>query len=254
MDCSNDNFAKWDLLPMSFSKMNSFKNMPVNFIIDRIYGYKSEATPAMRTGNVVEKMLHDYMQGMDIQLNTYLEKFAEQFSEYYDQDDVVKYLKLIPEFYKQCEPLFNKLGNYKLHSYQEEIRTTIENIDFIGYTDFIFDGGDELFVYDLKTKKQMRKQKSDELQQWIYKKALEEKYDKKVNCSLYIVTPKKHEEVDIVFTDEHEIEVCNIVKGMNKVLSLCDEKKDFAYLYQPDCDHWIWNETNIPLRKKIWGV
>ena len=165
------NFEKWGMERMSYSRMSSFKNYPSQFVINRIYGYDTGSSPAMNTGNVVEQMLYDYMQGNDPNLTSILEEFAEKFADYHKQEDVVKYLELIPKFYKNCEALFNKMGNYKLHSYQEELHTKILGINFLGYSDFVYDIGDELFVYDLKTKGRLSINHSDKLQQWIYKKA-----------------------------------------------------------------------------------
>ena len=240
---------------MSYSRLNSFKNYPCKFILEKIYGYKFIPSPQMLTGNIVEEMLYNFMKGEELPLKTHLDEFAERLADFHDQEQVVKYLELIPQFFSQCKPLFEKMGNYKLHSYQEELHTEILGIPFIGYSDFVFDMGDELFVYDLKTKGRMAINHSDKLQQWVYKKALEEKYNKKVTCNLFIVTPKKHHFEEIVFEDAHEIEIHNILKGMNKAFELCNDKKDFAYLYQPDTSSFIWNSPDmVKARKEIWFV
>jgi len=250
-----DNFRKWEMNPMSYSRLNSFKNYPCKFILEKIYGYKFIPSPQMVTGNYVEEMLHNFMKGKELPLKRHLDEFSEALKDYHDQEQVVKYLELIPQFFSQCKPLFEKMGNYKLQSYQEELHTEILGIPFIGYSDFVFDMGDELFVYDLKTKGRMAVNHSDKLQQWVYRKALEEKYNKKVTCNLFIVTPKKHHFEEIVFEDAHEIEIHNILKGMNKAFELCNDKKDFAYLYQPDTSSFIWNSPNmVKARQEIWGI
>ena len=250
-----DNFRKWEMNPMSYSRLNSFKTYPCQFIINKIFGINTGTNPPMLTGNIVEQMLYDHMIGEERPLKTHLDEFAEQLKGFHDQEQVVKYLELIPKFFAQCKPLFEKMGNYKIQSYQEELHTEILGIPFIGYSDFVFDMGDELFVYDLKTKKQMKINHSDKLQQWVYRKALEEKYNKKVTCHLYIVTPTKHHFEEIVFNDSHEIEIHNILKGMNKAFELCNDKKDFAFLYQPDTDNFIWNSPNmVKARQEIWGI
>jgi hypothetical protein len=250
-----DNFRKWEMNPMSYSRLNSFKTYPCQFIINKIFGINTGTNPPMLTGNIVEEMLNNFMKGEELPLKTHLDEFAERLADFHDQEQVVKYLELIPQFFSQCKPLFEKMGNYKLHSYQEELHTEILGIPFIGYSDFVFDMGDELFVYDLKTKGRMAINHSDKLQQWVYRKALEEKYNKKVTCHLFIVTPKKHHFEEIVFEDAHEIEIHNILKGMNKAFELCNDKKDFAYLYQPDTSSFIWNSPDmVKARQQIWGI
>ena len=252
---NTSNFEKWGMNPMSYSRLSAFRNYPTQFIINKIFKYEIPPSPAMKTGHYVEELLYQKLQGETPNVDKALLDFEEQLQDYHDQEAVQKYLGLIPKFYKQCEGLFAKMGNYKIHSYQEELRTNILGVDFIGYSDFVFDMDDELFVYDLKTKGRMSVNHSDKLQQWIYKKALEEKYQKKVSCHLYIVTPSKHHFEEIVFEDSHQIEIHNILKGMNKVFEMCNEPKDFAYLYQPNKDDFIWNSPEmIKARGEIWGI
>jgi len=181
--------------------------------------------------------------------------FEEDFCDYHDQAQVGKYLEYIPKMYRQCDNFLKQLGNYQFHSYQEQIETDILGINFIGYTDFIFDLGDELWLYDLKTKARMVKPSNSEyLQQWIYKKALQEKYQKPVHCHLDIVTPTKRHCEELFFNDTHEIEINNKIKGMASMLQKCNSPEDIALLYQPNLDSWEWNAQNIPARKQIWGI
>jgi len=255
-------FEKFDLLPMSYSRLNSFANFPCQFIIQKIYKLDTGSSPAARVGTLVEEILVEKLkdnnpradlEGLNIAVAQ--KKLKDEFADYHDQENVKKYLSYIPKMYQQCEQLFNQLGNYPLLSYQEKIETEILGIPFIGYTDFIFDLDDELWVYDLKTKARMSKPSNMEyLQQWIYKKALEEKYQKPVHTHLYIVTPTKYHSEELIFSDTNEIEIHNKIKGMAKMLEKCDDEEDIAFLYQPNLDSWEWNEQNIPARKQIWGI
>lgn len=249
------NFEKWGMNPMSYSRLSSFRNYPTQFIINKIFKYNIPPNPAMRTGHYVEDLLHQKLKGDTVNLDQALLDFENEFENYHDQANVKKYLGYIPKFYHHCEGLFKKMGNYKLHSFQEELHTEILGVNFVGYSDYVFDMGDELFMYDLKTKGRMSINHSDKLQQWIYKKALEEKYNKKVSCHLYIVSPTKHHFEDIIFNDSHEIEINNILKGMDKVFEICNTKEDFALLYQPNLDDFIWNNPDIiKARGEIWGI
>ena len=251
-------FEEWDLLPMSYSKLNSWKSYPCQFIINKIYKINTGTNPAMFTGVIVEELLKDLLEGNDSENNTYhaLKDFQKQLADYHDQKEVAKYLELIPKFYENCKPLFNRFGNQQLHSYQEQLTTEIEGINFVGYSDFVWDLGDEgIHVFDLKTKGRMALNPSDKLQQWVYKKALEEKYQKPVHCNLFVVTPTKHHFEEIVFTQEHEIEIVNALKGIIKVLHFCNTPKDWAYLYQPNKSDFIWNNPKmVEARQQIWGI
>lgn len=248
-------FEKFNLLPMSYSKLNSFHNYPCQFVINKIYKIDTGSNPAMRTGQVVEQLLQDKLTGKDANIDQELLAFEEMFADFHDSSQVARYLEYIPKMFKQCEPFLKQLGNYKLHSYQEQINTTILGIDVVGYTDFLFDLDDELWLYDLKTKARMAKPSNSEyLQQWIYKKALEEKYQKPVHCHLDIVTPTKRHCEELFFNESHEIEVHNKFKGMASLLQKCNTPEDIAMLYQPNLDSWEWNAQNIPARKEIWGI
>jgi len=42
---------------------------------------------------------------------------------------------------------------------------------------------------------------------------------------------------------------------MDRVLQVCDEPKDWAYIYQPNVDDFIWNNPKmVEARKQIWGI
>lgn len=254
-------FERFELLPMSYSKLNSFSNYPCQFIINKIFKIDTGSNPAMKTGNLIEEMLHlkfnndDLSKDEELLIEMYKRKLKKEFADYYDQANLTKYVGYIPKMFAQCDQFVKQLGNYKLQSYQEKIETEILGIPFYGYTDFIFDLDDELWVYDLKTKARMTSPSNSEyIQQWIYKKALEEKYQKPVHTKLFIVTPTKHHSEELCFSEEHEIEVMNKIKGMATMLQKCNTAEDIALLYQPNLDSWEWNEQNIPARKQIWGI
>lgn len=254
-------FEKFDLLPMSYSKLNSFSNYPCQFIINKLYKVDTGSNPAMRVGHHVEEMLHlklkkdELVDDEELLIEIYKRKLKEEFEDYYDQENLKKYISYIPKMYKNCEQLFVQLGNYPLLSYQEQIETNILGVPFIGYTDFIFDLDDELWVYDLKTKARMTKPSNSEyLQQWLYKKALEEKYKKPVHTHLFIVTPTKYHSEELEFNDDNEVEIYNKIKGMASMLQKCNTIEEVALLYQPNLDSWEWNIQNIPARKQIWGI
>jgi len=249
-----NNFEKFDLLPMSFSKLNSFRNYPCQFILSKMYKMETGTSPAMVCGIVVEKALHQKLLGEDVGIEDYVGEYLQMLEEgeYTDQKNIEKYQGLLPKYFSQAVNLLTK--NYQYFSYQEKINTDILGIPFVGYCDFIFELDDELILFDLKTKGRMQINRSDKIQQLIYKKALEEKYNKKVSCNLYIITPTKHHFEEIEFVDEHYVEINNALKGMNKVLSMCDTPEDMALIYQPNVDGWEWNNVNIPLRKEVWGV
>ena len=51
------NFEKWDLLPMSPSKLRGFTTYTGQFIVEKIYKRLGSSSPAAQAGNTVEPML-----------------------------------------------------------------------------------------------------------------------------------------------------------------------------------------------------
>ena len=250
-----ENFKKWDLLPMSPSKLNGYRNYTCQFIIEKIYKRLGTSSPAAFAGNTVEPMLMEYLDGKEVNQAEYLTKFKKETLDYPIREDVDKYEKLIPKMFEQTKAFRDVVADKELHSYQEELFTEVLGIPFRGFSDFVYKKEKKLFMYDLKTKGRMAINHYDKLQQWFYRKALQETYKMDVECFLFIVTPSKSHLEPIEFTEEFEIEINNGLKSMNRVLELCDKPKDFAFLYQPNLDDFIWRSKHLyNARKDIWGI
>ena len=249
------NFEKWDLLPMSPSKLRGFTTYTGQFIVEKIYKILGSSSPAAQAGNTVEPMLMDYVEGKEVDIDKYLTNFKIVTLDYPFRDDVEKYIKLIPKFFEQAKAFKEIIADKELHSYQEELFTEVLGIPFRGFSDFVYKKDNKLFMYDLKTKGRMSINHYDKLQQYFYMKSLKQTYNLDVECYLFIVTPSKSHLEPIEFTEEFEIEINNGLKSMNKVLELCNEPKDFAYLYTPNLDDFIWRSPHLKeARKDIWGV
>ena len=249
------NFEKWDLLPMSPSKLRGFTTYVGQFIVEKIYKRLGTSSPPALAGNTVEPMLQDYLLGKEVNVDEYLTKFKTETLDFPIRDDVVKYVDLIPKMFEQSKAFKEIVADKEQHSYQEELFTDVMGIPFRGFSDFIYKKDNKLFMYDLKTKGRMAINHYDKLQQWFYRKALQETYNVEVECFLFIVTPAKSHLEPIDFIDEYEIEINNGLKSLNKVLELCNEPKDFAYLYQPNVDDFFWRSPHLyQARKDIWGI
>jgi len=250
------NFEKWDLLPMSPSKLRGFTTYTGQFIVEKIYKRLGTSSPPALAGNTVEPMLQDYLEGKEVNVDEYLTKFKTETLDFPNRDDVEKYVDLIPKMFEQSKAFKDIVADKEQHSYQEELFTEVMGIPFRGFSDFVYrDKTGKLYMYDLKTKGRMSINHYDKLQQWFYRKALQEAYNVEVECYLFIVTPAKSHLEPIEFIDEYEIEISNGLKSMNKVLELCNEPKDFAYLYQPNVDDFFWRSPHLKnARKDIWGI
>jgi hypothetical protein len=237
------------------SKLRGFTTYTGQFIVEKIYKRLGTSSPPALAGNTVEPMLQDYLLGKEVNINEYLTKFKTETLDFPIRDDVVKYVDLIPKMFEQSKAFKEIVADKEQHSYQEELFTEVMGIPFRGFSDFIYKKDNKLFMYDLKTKGRMAINHYDKLQQWFYRKALQETYNVEVECFLFIVTPAKSHLEPIDFIDEYEIEINNGLKSLNKVLELCNEPKDFAYLYQPNVDDFFWRSPHLyQARKDIWGI
>jgi len=249
------NFEKWDLLPMSPSKLRGFTTYVGQFIVEKIYKRLGTSSPPALAGNTVEPMLQDYLEGKEVNVDEYLTKFKTETLDFPNRDDVEKYVGLIPKMFEQSKAFKDIVADKEQHSYQEELFTEVMGIPFRGFSDFVYKKDNKLYMYDLKTKGRMSINHYDKLQQYFYRKSLIETYQLEVECYLFIVTPAKSHLEPIDFIDEYEIEINNGLKSMNKVLELCNEPKDFAYLYQPNVDDFFWRSPHLrDARREIWGI
>jgi hypothetical protein len=249
------NFEKWDLLPMSPSKLRGFTTFTQQFIIEKIYKRLGSSSPAALAGNTVEPMLMDYVEGKEVDIDKYLTDFKIETLDYPYREDVDKYIKLIPKFFEQAKAFKEIVADKELHSYQEELFTEVLGIPFRGFSDFVYKKDNKLFMYDLKTKGRMAINHYDKLQQYFYMKSLKQTHNLDVECYLFIVTPSKSHLEPIEFTEEFEIEINNGLKSMDKVLQICNTPKDFAYLYTPNLDDFIWRSPHLKqARRDIWGI
>jgi hypothetical protein len=136
-------------------------------------------------------MLQDYLLGKEVNINEYLTKFKTETLDFPIRDDVVKYVDLIPKMFEQSKAFKEIVADKEQHSYQEELFTEVMGVPFRGFSDFIYKKDNKLYMYDLKTKGRMAINHYDKLQQWFYRKALQETYNVEVECFLFIVTPAK---------------------------------------------------------------
>lgn len=257
-------FEKFNLLPFSPSRLNSFKNFPCGFVLRYIYEYDFPANEKMIRGSAIEHGLTNWF------INQKKDECVKAMFNYYDdgtkfvldQDKAQKErLMLEPSLEIALECFHNPNiivfdDKSKFVTSQMEVSTEIMGVPFTGYVDFVFESDDLVTVIDLKSKSRLMKSHSDILQQAIYKKALREKYkDKAVDVSMLIVTPKKFEIVDILNTEKEMKEIEMSLISLANMLKICKTKDNIASLITPNLDDWNWSDKDKVLaREEIWGI
>ena len=256
-------FEKFNLLPFSASRLNSFKSFPCGFVLRYIYGYDFPANEKMVRGLAIEHGLNYNFTKVG-----FYEDGLKAMFDYYDdgtkfllnQDKVAKERELLEPSFKIAFDCFTsdnitwKEGDFIAS--QMEVKTEILGIPFIGYVDYVFESDQLITAIDLKSKARLQKNRSDILQQAIYKKALREKYpDKAVDVSILMVTPKKYEYVDILNTEKEIKEIEMSLISCANMMKICKTKDNIASLITPNLDDWYWSSEDLVLaREEIWGI
>jgi len=268
-------FEKFNLLPFSPSRLNSFKNFPCGFVLRYIYEYDFPANEKMVRGSAIEHGIHYYLSNQNekaelvnnINQSLYEEAKRTMFNYYDDGTKFVLDQDKAEKERSMLEPSFNIALNCLLDdnitfkgsdfvTSQMEVSTEILGVPFRGYVDFVFESEQLVTVIDLKSKSRLQKNRSDILQQAIYKKALREKYkDKAVDVSMLIVTPKKYEYVDILNTEKEMKEIEISLISLANMMKICKTKDNVASLITPNLDDWYWSDKDKVLaREEIWGI
>ncbi len=276
-------FKKFNLLPFSPSRLNTFKNFPCGFVMRYIYGYDFPANEKMVRGSAIEHGIYYFLLNYtkELRKDNNLQKYYKSFknSFLYDEakrsmfnyyDDGTKFvldqdkarkerLMLEPSFDIALNCLLDDNITFKGSEFvtsQMEVETEILGIPFKGYVDFVFESDNLVTVIDLKSKSRLQKNRSDILQQAIYKKALREKYKgKAVDVSMLIVTPKKYEVVDILNTEKEMKEIEMSLISCANMMKICKTKDNIASLITPNLDDWYWSDQDKALaRQDIWGI
>ena len=264
-------FKKFDLLPLSFSRLSKFINDLPGFYISYIHGYKG-ASCSMERGTWAEFGVKLLFEGKDMRDALYI---AEQ---QYDQAVEEKNLQEDPKRKVERDnlPLYIKgfwkeLRQYQLYDFQERLEHDILGVPVIGYTDFGLispqlppdQSEDHYFKVDLKTSGKLTNQLSHsiKLQQMFYAKVsnvenrvlysmcVNEKKDKKtkrVNKTKWFNLPN-----DPTYNKIFE----DMIIALHSFLSSCEDKDHMRKKIVPNLDSWVWdrNPKETEIRKELWG-
>ena len=251
-------FERFDLLPLSFSRINKFITDRTGFYISYIHGFKGSSC-SMERGTWSEHGTLKLFEGMS-------EEDAIKDALYY-YDKAVEEKKLEDDLKRSTErtniPLYIKgfwkeLKQFELVDFQEKQESKILDIPIIGYTDFGLTTPIEntYFKVDLKSSGRMPSAltNSVSLQQSYYTSTSNVE-----NKVLYSVVNKQGKYFTKWFnlenTGTYQRVFRDMIISMHSFLSKCEDKEEMKKLIVPDLDNWIWNYDPkvTKIRKEIWG-
>jgi len=256
MNLSLEPFERFDLLPLSFSRINKFVTDRPGFYISYIHGFKGSSC-AMERGTWAEHGVLKIFEGMSEEYGIkdalyYFDKTIEEKNltddpkRKIERDNLPKYIK---GFWKE-------LKNFELHDFQEKQESKILGVDLIGYTDFgLIKDPDIYFKVDLKSSGRMPSALSNSigLQQTYYTNT--SNVENKVLYSVVSRGENKTKWFNLENTHTYERVFRDMIISMHSFLSKCEDKEDMKKLIVPDLDNWIWNYDPkvTKIRKEIWG-
>tara|TARA_R110000851_G_scaffold144422_1_gene283532 strand:+ start:567 stop:1343 length:777 start_codon:yes stop_codon:yes gene_type:complete len=257
MKLSLEPFERFDLLPLSFSRINKFVTDRPGFYISYIHKYKGSSC-AMERGTWAEHGTLKLFEGMS-------EEDAIKDALYYF-DKAVEEKKLEDDPKRSTErtniPLYIKgfwkeLKQFELEDFQEKQESKILDIPIIGYTDFglLTPIENIYFKVDLKSSGRMPSKltNSVSLQQSYYTST--SNVENKVLYSVVSRGENKTKWFNLENTATYQRVFRDMIISMHSFLSKCEDKEEMKKLIVPDLDNWIWNYDPkvTKIRKEIWG-
>ena len=136
-----ENFKKWDLLPMSPSKLNGYRNYTCQFIIEKIYKRLGTSSPPAQAGNTVEPMLMDYVSDKEVDFDKYLNDFKIDTLDYPIREDVEKYIKDKCTTSEEINRIEQELIEYQSRNMYDLLRYMIYLVDFMRANNIVWGVG-----------------------------------------------------------------------------------------------------------------
>lgn len=257
MNLSLEPFKRFDLLPLSFSRINKFVTDRPGFYISYIHGFKGSSC-AMERGTWAEHGVLKIFEGLSEEdaIKDALYYFDKAVEEKKLQDDPKRSTEKtnIPLYIKG---FWKELKQFELEDFQEEQKSEILGVPIIGYTDFGLSTPIEstYFKVDLKSSGRMPSTltNSVSLQQSYYTSTSNVE-----NKVLYSVVSRGKNTVkwfNLENTGTYQRVFRDMIISMHSFLSKCEDKEEMKKLIVPDLDNWIWNYDKkvTEVRKEIWG-
>ena len=244
-------FERFNLLPLSFSRINKFVTDRTGFYISYIHGFKGSSCSMERGTWAEHGVIKDALYFYD--------KSVEEKNL---QDDPKRSIERtnIPLYIKG---FWKELRQFEFHDFQEEQKSEILGVPLTGFTDFgliVSQSAPEqteeiYFKVDLKSSGRMPSKltNSISLQQSYYTST--SNVENKVLYSVVSKGKNSTKWFNLENTGTYQKVFRDMIISMHSFLSKCEDKEEMKKLIVPDLDLWIWNYDPkvTKIRKEIWG-
>ena len=245
---SNNPFAVHGINYLSPSSINTYINDNALWVARYLFGVKSSSGASAVRGIATEAALADKYEKKTFDFKYLDMHFMSLCAESgIDLGDVktAKEKKLLEGFGKIIDENFDYEN---LEAYQEKVSVQLDElpVPIIGYIDFRF--ADK--IVDLKTTTRMptRPTEAQKRQMALYSMAYP-----KSSVDLFFASPKEHKKFTLKNLSVYKKQLVKVALGIQKFLSVSDDKHEIASLTYPNLDSWLWTGMKEEA-SKIWSV
>ena len=245
---SNNPFAVHGIHYLSPSSINTYINDNALWVARYLFGVKSSSGASAVRGIATEAALANKYEKKTFDFNYLDMHFMSLCAESgVDLGDIktAKEKKLLEGFGKVIDENFNYDN---LEAYQEKVSVQIDDlpVPIIGYIDFRF--ADK--IVDLKTTTRMptRPTEAQKRQMALYSMAYP-----KSSIDLFFASPKEHKKFTLKNLSVYKKQLVKVALGIQKFLSVSDDKHEIASLTYPNLDSWLWTGMKDEA-SKIWSL
>jgi hypothetical protein len=244
---SNNPFSAHGINYLSPSSINTYISDPPMWILRYLFGIRTQGGAGAQRGIAQEFVLANKYTTGSFDFNLLDTKFLSLCAEAnleLEDSKTVKEKKSLHDFGKIIDANFK----YKnLEEYQEKVEVPIEDlpIPIIGYIDFRF----KKKIVDLKTTTRMpsRPTEAQKRQMALYSMAYPN-----LSLDLFFATPKDFKKFPLEGLSFYKKQLKKAAFGIQKLLSISDDKHEIASLFYPNLDSWLWSGTREEAYK-IWS-
>ena len=245
---SNNPFAVHGIHYLSPSSINTYINDNALWVARYLFGVKSSSGASAVRGIATEAALANKYEKKTFDFNYLDMHFMSLCAESgVDLGDIktAKEKKLLEGFGKVIDENFNYDN---LEAYQEKVSVQIDDlpVPIIGYIDFRF--ADK--IVDLKTTTRMptRPTEAQKRQMALYSMAYP-----KSSVDLFFASPKEHKKFTLKNLSAYKKQLTKVAFGIQKFLSVSNDKHEIASLTYPNLDSWLWTGMKDEA-SKIWSL
>ncbi len=245
---SNNPFAVHGINYLSPSSINTYINDNALWVARYLFGVKSSSGASAVRGIATEATLADKYEKKTFDfkyLDMHFMSLCAESGIDLGDTKTAKEKKLLEGFGKVIDENFNYDN---LEAYQEKVSVQLDDlpVPIIGYIDFRF--ADK--IVDLKTTTRMptRPTEAQKRQMALYSMAYP-----KSSVDLFFASPKEHKIFTLKNLSVYKKQLERVALGIQKFLSVSNDKHEIASLTYPNLDSWLWTGMKDEA-SKIWSL